>query len=114
MQVFIFISDELIQAYLIMSYCFKESPQLIVVHHIKNIIRTNVGVSSTVDCHYIMVQYCKILDKWLQELRQNINQMMDPQQTLHTMPIMNIREKTDCIIKAPHCILVLMYFWVAT
>ena len=40
----------------------------------------------TVEHRYKAVQYCKILHKLLQELRQNINQMMDPQNTPHTSP----------------------------
>ena len=40
--------------------------------------------SNTVECHYNMVQYCKILHKWLQELRKNINQILDPQK--HFIP----------------------------
>ena len=40
----------------------------------------------TVECRYNMVQYSKILHKWLQELGQNITQMVDPQKTPHTSP----------------------------
>ena len=39
----------------------------------------------TVECRYNVVQYCKILHKWLQELRQNINQMLE-HKTPHTSP----------------------------
>ena len=38
-------------------------------------------MEGTVGCCYNMAQYCKILHKWFQELRQNINQMLDPQKT---------------------------------
>ena len=41
---------------------------------------------STVECHYNAVQYSKILYKWLHELTHNINQMLDPQKTPHTLP----------------------------
>ena len=37
--------------------------------------------ASTVECRYNAVQYYKILNKWLEELRKNINQMLDPQKT---------------------------------
>ena len=37
-------------------------------------------------CHDNAVQYCKILHKQLHQLRQNINQMLDPQKTPHTLP----------------------------
>ena len=67
---------------------------------------------NTVECRYNAVQYCKILHEWLQELRQNINQMLDPQKTPHTSPLrasyrvsfVNICEKIDRAITAPHCI----------
>ena len=35
-------------------------------------------------CHYNLVQYCQLLHNQLQELRQNINHMLDPQKTPHT------------------------------
>ena len=38
-------------------------------------------MSYTVECRYNAVQYIEILLKWLQKLRQNINQMLDPQKT---------------------------------
>ena len=41
----------------------------------------------TVECRYNAVRYCKILLKWLQELRQNINHMLDPQKTPHSSPV---------------------------
>ena len=41
---------------------------------------------NTVECRYNAVQYCKILHKWLQEQRHNINQVMDPQKIAHTSP----------------------------
>ena len=40
---------------------------------------------NTVECHHNAVQYDKILHKWLQELRENINQMLDPQKTPHNL-----------------------------
>ena len=40
----------------------------------------------TVKCRYNAVQYCKILNTLLQELRQNINQMRDLKKTPHTSP----------------------------
>ena len=42
--------------------------------------------SNTVECRYNAVQYCTILHKKLPELRENINQMLDPQKTRHTSP----------------------------
>ena len=45
-----------------------------------------VSVVSKVECHFKGVQYSKILHKWLKELRQNVNQMLDPQKTPHTSP----------------------------
>ena len=45
-----------------------------------------VILQNTVKCHYNTVQYCTILHEWLQELRQNINQMLDSQKTPHTSP----------------------------
>ena len=47
---------------------------------------TILHTQDTVKCRYNAVQHCEILHKWLQELRQNINQMLDPQQTPHTLP----------------------------
>ena len=41
---------------------------------------------NTVECRYNTVQYFKISYKQSQELRQNINQMLDPQKTPHTSP----------------------------
>ena len=40
----------------------------------------------TIEDRYNAVQYCKVLHKQLQELRQNMNQMLDPQKTPHTSP----------------------------
>ena len=40
----------------------------------------------TVKCRYNKVQYGTILHKWMQHLRQNINQMLDSQKTPHTSP----------------------------
>ena len=70
-----------------------------------------IGV--TVECRYNAVQYCKILHKLLQELRQNINQMLDPQKTPHTPPLrasygvsfVNNCEKIERVITALHCII---------
>ena len=66
----------------------------------------------TVECHYNMVQYCKILHKYLQELRQDIYQMLDSQNTPHTSPLqmsygvsfVNICEKIEGVTSARHCI----------
>ena len=44
---------------------------------------TIVWQTDTVECRYNVVQYCKILHKWLQELRQNISEILDSQRT-HT------------------------------
>ena len=44
------------------------------------------SLSNTVECRYNAVQYSKVLHKLLQEFRQNINQMLDPQKTPHTSP----------------------------
>ena len=40
----------------------------------------------TVECRYNAVWYCKILHDQLQEMRQNVNQTLDPQKTPHTSP----------------------------
>ena len=36
---------------------------------------------NTVKCRYYAFKYSKILHKWLQQFRQNINDMLDPQKT---------------------------------
>ena len=36
---------------------------------------------NTVKCRYYAFKYSKILHKWLQQFRQNINEMLDPQKT---------------------------------
>ena len=41
---------------------------------------------NTVECRYNAVKYYKILHKYLQELGQNINQVLEPQNTPHTSP----------------------------
>ena len=41
---------------------------------------------NTVMWCYNTVQYCKIVYKWLPELRQNINEMLGPQKTPHISP----------------------------
>ena len=76
------------------------------------------STSGSDECRYKALQYCKILHRWLQELRQNINQVLDPQTTTHTSPkrasygvsFVNICEKIDSVITAPHCI---FYVWQA-
>ena len=65
----------------------------------------------TVKCRYNAVQYCKILNTLLQELRQNINQMRDLKKTPNTspyrasygMPFLSICEKNDRVITAQRC-----------
>ena len=65
----------------------------------------------TVECRYNAVWYSMILHTALQELRQNINQRLNPQNTPHTSTwrsnyrvyFMNMLEKTDRVITAPHC-----------
>ena len=60
-----------------------------------------------------MVNYFKILQNQLQKLKQNINQMLDPQKTCHNSPIrasygmsfVNICEKIDDVVMAPHFVL---------
>ena len=54
----------------------------------------NIIWMNTVEYRYNVVQYNKILHKCLQELRQNINQMLDPR----------FLEKIDRVITAPRCI----------
>ena len=77
-------------------------------------------VHNTVECRFNAVQYYKILHKWLQELGQNVSQMLDPRRhpmgptpylalARYGMPLVNICEKIDCIITAPHCILKAKY-----
>ena len=47
----------------------------------------SVGLYSRVPLpRYNAVLYSKIFHKWLQELRQNMNQMLDPQKTPYTSP----------------------------
>ena len=41
---------------------------------------------NAVGCHYNVIQYGKILHKQLNKLRQNINQMVDPQKIPNTLP----------------------------
>ena len=41
---------------------------------------------TTVEYHYNVVQYCKMLHEWLQAPRQNINQMVDLEKNTHTSP----------------------------
>ena len=50
---------------------------------------TKTLIQHTIGCRYNTVQYCKISYKWLQELRQNINQMLDPKR--HPIPAQNGR-----------------------
>ena len=60
---------------------------------------------------WVPLWYYKILHEWLEELRQNMNQMLDPQNTPITLPcrvsygvsFVNIYDKSDCIIMARHC-----------
>ena len=67
---------------------------------------------NTLGCCHNAVQYYKISHEKLQELRQNINQMPDPQKTPHTSPLRasygvsyaNICEKIDRVITVPDCI----------
>ena len=57
-------------------------------------------------------QYCKILQEWLQELTQNINQMLVPKRHPIHRPngramgcfFMNISEKVDRVITTLHCV----------
>ena len=66
----------------------------------------------TVECYYDAVHYNMILHISLQELRQNINQKLNPLKTSYTLPwraiywvsFMNIFAKIDRIITALHCI----------
>ena len=56
-----------------------------------------------VECHYNVVEFNMVLHTSLQEVRQNINQRLNPQKTLHTSPwrasygvsFVNILEKID-------------------
>ena len=69
------------------------------------IIRFNALKISTVECRYNMVQYCKISHKWLQELRQNINQK--PWRASYGMSFVNNFDKIDRAITALHCTLLI-------
>ena len=68
----------------------------------------------TVECRYNAEQHNTILHTSLQELSQNINQRLNPQKTPHSSPwrvsygvsFVNILEKIDSFITAPHCIFV--------
>ena len=76
------------------------------------ISNSDESCTCTVECRYNAVLCCKMLRKILQELRQNFNQMLDPQKTPHTsflwasygVSFAYICEKTDGVITAPHCI----------
>ena len=57
----------------------------------------NPPLPYTVECRYNAAQCCKILHKLFQELRQNINHMLDPQKTPQTLPWI------DHLITALHC-----------
>ena len=65
----------------------------------------------TVECRYNAAQYCKILHKYFQELRQNIYQMLDLKKAPHSSPlrasygvsVTNNYEIIDHVIMAPHC-----------
>ena len=48
--------------------------------------QSSTMLPNTVDCRYNAVQYSQMLYKWLQVLTQNINQMLDPQETPHISP----------------------------
>ena len=64
------------------------------------------------ECCYIVNYYNMLLHTSLQELRQNINQRLNPQKTPHTLPwrasygvsFVNILEKIDDVITTLHCI----------
>ena len=70
-------------------------------------------LSYTVKCRYDVLQYNMVLHTSLQEVRQNINERLNPQKTPHTSPgrtsyvlsFVNILEKIDRLITAPHYIL---------
>ena len=53
--------------------------QAIIVYKIQILFVKKSSLQYTVECLYNVVQYCKILHKWLQELRQDISQMLDTQ-----------------------------------
>ena len=57
----------------------------------------------TVQCRYNAVQYDKILHKLLEELKQNINQMLDTHETPHIWSLMSYLEKSDRGISGVHC-----------
>ena len=66
------------------------------------------AIICTVECGYNVVQYNMVLHTSLQEVRQNINQWLNPQMTSHTPPygmsFVNILEKIDCVIPRLQCI----------
>ena len=55
-------------------------------YHNKEQNNINHVHDTTVECRYNAVKYYKILHKYLQELGQNINQVLDPQKTPHISP----------------------------
>ena len=65
----------------------------------------------TVESRYNAVHYTMILLQSLQELTQTVNQRLNPQKNHHTSPwpvsyvesFVNILEKIDRVITAPHC-----------
>ena len=67
--------------------------------------------SYTVECRYNVVQYTMVFHISLQEVRQNINQRLNPQKTSHSSPwgvsyglsLVNVLEKIDGVIMALHC-----------
>ena len=74
-------------------------------------------MQNTVECRYNAVQYCKLLHNWLQELRQNIDQILDPQKTPHTSPsrvsygvsFVNICEKIDRVYNGTALLMYSLY-----
>ena len=50
-----------------------------VIWSAKSSLKSSISKQSTVKCRYNAVQYYKLLNLYLQKLRQNINQMLDPQ-----------------------------------
>ena len=66
----------------------------------------NLNWVYAIECRYNAVQYSTKLPKWLQEFRQNTNQMVDPKTTraIGGVSFVGIFENIDRVITTLHCI----------
>ena len=82
-------------------------------YYLMSLITPNLYEENTVQCRHNVIQYCKIFHKWLQKVKQNINQMLDPQKTWasYGVSFVNICEKTDRVITALHLYVQICMVW---